>query len=180
MSLSEPTPGSEPIRSTSPSRSLEIRVVLDRLIRVSLTMLTQPAMSKGPPENMTGKSTIGSGANLLLGRPLEAVRWRMLDQLTVSDFIGHVSRTFRVPLDSGEVVELELIEADTIGESRRPASPGIRAQAFSLIFRGPRDRLLPQQIYAIEHPTRGTLGIFLVPLGPDGDSNGLHYQAIFN
>jgi hypothetical protein len=104
----------------------------------------------------------------------------MLDQLTVSDFIGHVSRTFRVPLDSGEVFELELIEADTIGESRRPASPGIRAQAFSLIFRGPRDRLLPQQIYAIEHPTRGTLGIFLVPLGPDGDSNGLHYQAIFN
>jgi hypothetical protein len=104
----------------------------------------------------------------------------MLDQLTVSDFIGLVNHTFRVPLDSGEVFELELIEADTIGECDRPDSPGIRDQAFSLIFRGPRDRLLPQQIYPIEHPTRGTLGIFLVPLGPQGDSNGLHYQAIFN
>jgi hypothetical protein len=104
----------------------------------------------------------------------------MLDQLTVSDFIGHVNRTFRVSLGSGEVFELELIKADTIGESQRPASPGIRAQPFSLIFRGPRDRLLPQQIYPIEHPTRGAIGIFLVPLGPEGDSNGLHYQAIFN
>jgi Domain of unknown function (DUF6916) len=143
-------------------------------------MLPQPAMSKGPPENMTGKSTIGSGANLLVGRRLEAAGCHMLDHLTVSDFIGLVNRTFRVPHDSGEVFDLELIEADTIGESHRPASPGIRAQAFSLIFRGPRDRLLPQQIYPIEHPTRGTLGIFLVPLGPEGDTNGLHYQAIFN
>lgn len=104
----------------------------------------------------------------------------MLDQLTVSDFIGHVNRTFRVSLGSGDVLELELIQAETIGESHRPASPEIRAQAFSLIFRGPRDRLLPQQIYPIEHPTRGTLGIFLVPLGPKGEANGLHYQAIFS
>ena len=104
----------------------------------------------------------------------------MLDQLTVSDFIGHLNRTFRVSLGSEDVFELELIGADTIGESQRPASPGIRSQAFSLIFRGPRDRLLPQQIYPIEHPTRGTLGIFLVPFGPEGDPNGLHYQAIFN
>ena len=104
----------------------------------------------------------------------------MLDLLTVSDFIGHVNRTFRVSLGSGEVCELELIEADTIGECHGPASPGMRAQGFSLIFRGPPDRLLPQQIYPIEHPTRGLLGIFLVPLGPKGESNGLHYQAIFN
>jgi hypothetical protein len=104
----------------------------------------------------------------------------MLDQLTVSDFIGHVNRKFSVSLGSGDVLELELIAADTIVESHRAASPGIRAQAFSLIFRGPSGRLLPQQIYPIEHPTRGTLGIFLVPLGPGGESNGLRYQAIFN
>ena len=104
----------------------------------------------------------------------------MLDQLTVSDFVDHVNGTFRVSLDSGDVLDLELIEAKAIGESRQPASPGIRSQAFSLIFRGPLDRLLPQQIYPIEHPTRGTLEIFLVPIGSEGDPNGLHYQAIFN
>jgi hypothetical protein len=104
----------------------------------------------------------------------------MLDQLTVPDFIGHVNATFRVILGSGDVIDLELIEAKTIGESRRRDSPGIRQQAFSLIFRGPRDRLLPQRIHPVKHPTLGTLAIFLVPLGPEGDPTGLHYQAIFN
>lgn len=104
----------------------------------------------------------------------------MLDQLTVADFIEHVNDTFRVSVDSGDVLDLELIDARAIGDSRQPASPGNRSQAFTLIFRGPLDRLLPQQIYPIEHPTRGTLEIFLVPLGPEGDPKGLHYQAIFN
>ncbi len=104
----------------------------------------------------------------------------MLDQLTVSDFDKHVNATFRVSLDSGDVLDLVLIEARAIGESRQPTSAGHRAQAFSLLFRGPVDRPLSQQIYPIEHPTRGTLEIFLVPVGPEGDPNGLYYQAIFN
>jgi hypothetical protein len=145
-------------------------------------MLLQTAMSKGLSESMRGKSRLGSGANSGFTEcsGAQAARCDMLDQLTVSDFIGHVNRTFRVTLGSEDLFELELIEADTIGESHRRDSPGIRARGFSLIFRGPRDRLLPQQVYPIEHPTRGTLGIFLVPLGPERDPNFLHYQAIFN
>ncbi len=104
----------------------------------------------------------------------------MLDQLTVTDFDAHVNSSFRVLLGSGDALDLELIEAKTIGESRRPDSPGIRQHAFSLVFRGPRDRLLPQRIYPVEHPTLGVLEIFLVPLGPEGNSQGLHYQAVFN
>ena len=105
----------------------------------------------------------------------------MLADLTISDFIGHVNDSFRIALGYGRSARVcELIEAKTIGESRRPAPPGIREQPFSLIFRGPRDRLLPQRIYPVEHPTLGTLEIFLVPLGPAADSTGLHYQAVFN
>jgi hypothetical protein len=104
----------------------------------------------------------------------------MIDQLTVADFFGHLNVAFRILLGSGEAIDLELIEARTIGEGRGPDLPGIKRQAFSLIFRGPTDRLLSQRIYPIEHPTLGTLEIFLVPLGPEGDSKGLHYQALFN
>jgi hypothetical protein len=104
----------------------------------------------------------------------------MLEPLTVSDFIGHRNVSFRIPLDSGGAIDLELIEARTIGEGHRPDSPGIRRQAFSLIFRGPLDRLLPQGTYPIQHPTMGTLEIFLVPLGPDGDTKLHRYQAVFN
>jgi hypothetical protein len=104
----------------------------------------------------------------------------MLDQLTVRDFIEHVNTTFPVVLGPGEVIDLELIEAKTIGDGPRLGSPGIRQQPFSLTFRGPRDRMLPQCIHPVEHPTLGSLTIFLVPLGPEGDPTGLHYQAIFN
>jgi hypothetical protein len=60
---------------------------------------------------------------------------------------GHMNATFRVNMGSGEVIDLELIEAKTIGEGARPGLPGIREQSFSLIFRGPRDPMLPQRIH---------------------------------
>jgi hypothetical protein len=104
----------------------------------------------------------------------------MLDQLAVSDFIGHVNAMFRVVLGLEDTIDLELIEAKAIGEHPVPDSPGTNRQPFSLIFRGPRERLLPQHIHPVEHPTLGTLDIFLVPLGPEGDPTGLHYQAVFN
>jgi len=104
----------------------------------------------------------------------------MLADLTISDFVGHVNDSFRIALGTEELLELQLIEARTIGESRRPAAPGLREQPFSLIFKSPRDRLLAQRIYPIEHPALGTLEIFLVPLGPAADATGLHYQAVFN
>jgi hypothetical protein len=50
----------------------------------------------------------------------------MLDHLTVGDFIGHMNATFRVNMGSGEMIDLELIEAKTIGEGARPGLPGIR------------------------------------------------------
>jgi hypothetical protein len=71
----------------------------------------------------------------------------MLDHLTVGDFIGHMNATFRVNIGSGEVIDLELIEAKTIGEGARPGLPGIREQALSLIFRGQRDPMLPHRIH---------------------------------
>jgi hypothetical protein len=46
----------------------------------------------------------------------------MLDRLTVSDFIGHLNTNFPVDLGSAEVIDLELVEAQTIGEVRRSDS----------------------------------------------------------
>jgi hypothetical protein len=103
----------------------------------------------------------------------------MLDRLTVSDFNEHVNAPFRIQIEPGDSLELELIEARPIGPP--PSDPEAdRRQSFSLIFRGPAARLLEQRIYPVEHPRLGTLGIFLVPLGSEDDPNGLHYQAIFN
>ena len=50
---------------------------------------------------------------------------------------------------------------------------------FSLTFTGPAGNHLPQGLYDLVHPTTGTIGIFLVPIGPRND--GRHrYEAVFN
>ena len=104
----------------------------------------------------------------------------MLDRLTVAEFSPFVKATFPTHLEPGDVLELELIEARVIGRTSQADGADAPRRAFSLTFRGPRGRPLGQRIYPIEHPRLGTLGIFLVPLGPEGDPDGLHYQAIFN
>ena len=105
----------------------------------------------------------------------------MLDRLTVHDFSEHVNAPFRIQVEPGDSLELELIEARPLGPppsgSRGRGISGNRSRSSS---RGPTDRLLGRRIYPVEHPRLGTLGIFLVPLGSEGEPNGLHYQAIFN
>ena len=99
----------------------------------------------------------------------------MLDKLTRDDFAKHLNQTFRLPAKPGDL-ELELIEAEAL-PGPEPAPEG-RRQAFSLVFRGPKDAALDQSIYPLEHPEMGSLELFLVPIGPD--AHGLCYQSIFN
>jgi hypothetical protein len=66
---------------------------------------------------------------------------------------------------------LKLIEVE--GSTRDP-----RFEQFSIVFRGPRDPVLPQKIYPFEHPEIGSFSLFIVPIGQD--TEGTLYQAIFN
>ena len=100
----------------------------------------------------------------------------VLDKLRREDFQPRVGAAFRVALESGDPLELTLIEARDLTLQGRP--PANRRMPFSLLFRGPRSPVLPQRIYALEDPGLGRLEIFLVPIGTDGD--GVRYEAIFN
>jgi hypothetical protein len=53
-----------------------------------------------------------------------------------------------------------------------------KVENFSLLFRGPLAPVLPQCIYRLTHDTLGSMEIFLVPVGPDGE--GMQYEAVFN
>ncbi len=101
-----------------------------------------------------------------------------LDRLTLVSFAGHLNSVFRVTLVDDEPVDLEMIRADAL-PSRSALGSSVR-EPFSLLFRGPRQRPLPQLIHHLGHPLMGELEIFLVPLGPEGDPTGTHYQAVFN
>lgn len=108
----------------------------------------------------------------------------MLQRLTLADFADHLRTPFRIVLESGTALDLELIRAEALGggsvrQGPTPA-PGRPGGSFSLMFRGPLRPILPQQVYQMKHDAMGTLGIFIVPIGTEGDPHGMHYQAIFN
>ena len=104
----------------------------------------------------------------------------MLNKLTFSDFSVHINEPYQIGLvsDTGESrlgpLKAELVEVSKIGTA--PQIDGQR-QPFSIIFRGPSEPLLPQQIYRVEHEEQGAMDLFLVPLGPD--EHGMQYEAVF-
>lgn len=99
----------------------------------------------------------------------------MLDQLTIDHFSKHVSESFTLCIEGMDSFTLELIEVSPLGST--PENSTMR-QAFSVIFRGPAQPILIQQIYSVTHKDMGELTLFLVPLGPDR-TGGVRYEAVF-
>jgi hypothetical protein len=94
-----------------------------------------------------------------------------LESVTHESLAENLHTKFRVPVESGEPVELELIE---ISEKRRVRD----SENFSAVFRGGLGFLLPQCIHHLEHERLGELDLFLVPIARESD--GFRYEAIFN
>ena len=88
----------------------------------------------------------------------------------IDDFKPHLGSQFDLQA-AGGAIPIKLSRVDPAGESGR------KGGAFSLIFVSPRGPWLPQGTYRMRQASMGTMEIFLVPIGPQGDSNA--YQAIF-
>jgi hypothetical protein len=101
----------------------------------------------------------------------------MLDKLTHDVFSEHVGSTFRIQLEDGGSVDMDLTEATRLGSQSDSGSTAKR-DPFSLVFRAPKDAVLPQKIYDVDHGSIGTFALFLVPIGED--ESGTFYEAVFN
>ena len=105
----------------------------------------------------------------------------MLDQLTVSDFVDHVNSTFRFSLDSGDVLDLELIDATAIGESRAGLIRHPVAGVFP-DFRWPARPLAPPADLSDRAPYAGhpgdLPGVPRARRGPAGLALSGHLQLI--
>lgn len=95
-----------------------------------------------------------------------------LANLTLETFEACLEERFDLDPGEGSPLALMLVEASAYGSARGDRQP------FSLIFRGPMEPVLTQQIYSLSHATLGELGLFLVPVGPD--DQGMCYEAVFN
>jgi hypothetical protein len=96
----------------------------------------------------------------------------MLDTLTLACFAPHLGETFRVHVRPEQAVDMELVEARSLGTAAMK-----KREPFSLLFKGPTTAVLPQRIYRIEHDGVGGHDLFIVPVGPG--QGGLLYEAIF-
>ena len=105
----------------------------------------------------------------------------MLEHFTTATFAGRVGETFRILPDGGRPVDAALAEVTVLGASATGSAvtgrDGGRGEAFSLVFRAPREASLPQRTYRVEHDAIGAFELFLVPIGPDRE--GMRYEAVF-
>jgi hypothetical protein len=99
----------------------------------------------------------------------------MLEHFHVGTFSAQQHTTFSIQLPSLPVVEVELVEVTDHDRQPRVAA---RQERFSLMFRGPHERLLRQGLYAMQHDQLGVFELFLVPVGQD--TAGIYYEAVFN
>ncbi|HEX2325126.1 MAG TPA: hypothetical protein VHQ00_06980 [Chloroflexota bacterium] len=102
----------------------------------------------------------------------------MLETFTRETFAPHLGETFRLGLDGGSDLELTLIETTDLSQPGASQAPGAPRAPFSVVFRGPREALLPQRIYRLRHDRLGAFEVFLVPIGPD--AVGMRFEAVFS
>ncbi len=96
----------------------------------------------------------------------------MLDSLRAEHFESLRGRPLALVASDGQID----VEIKDIVPLRNP-SP--RDAPFSVTFRAcGAQRSGPQGLYRLDLPGTGTVDLFIVPIGPDGQ--GMCYQAIFN
>jgi hypothetical protein len=98
-----------------------------------------------------------------------------LEHLNLETWTKLVDAHFRVHAGGSSPVLVKLAQVVS-GPVRSRGDQ--RTESFSVLFLGPTDRILPQQIYRFEQDQLGSFELFLVPVGRRADA--LEYEAVFN
>ena len=97
----------------------------------------------------------------------------MLDQLQADDFLPWLNQTLTLRFSPDVILPAELLEVSEINSfSPLPRKP------FSILVRtDQKTHYYHQTTVILEHPEKGDLPIFFVPVGFDGQ--GVRYEAVF-
>lgn len=97
-----------------------------------------------------------------------------LTLITISDFKELLNQSLPVRFTPEVTLAAEVTELTELGGY----SP-VERTPFSVVVRTTqKNEYYTQSTYIIEHPTRGDLPVFLVPLG--FDAKGMRYEAVFS
>ena len=93
-------------------------------------------------------------------------------------FSAHLNTEFTIFQAPTPLVGVELVEVTEKRATDGQQAAAARQERFSVVFRGPHDKLLYQGVYQLQHARLGALELLLVPVGRDRE--GLYYEAVFN
>ncbi|HXR99930.1 MAG TPA: hypothetical protein VN724_05155 [Pyrinomonadaceae bacterium] len=99
----------------------------------------------------------------------------MSDMQTEAEYSRNLNTKFRLLVDAPQPIDLTLVE---VTPRKVDSTEEQGMERFSAVFMGPREILLPQQIYRVSHPDMGEFDIFLVALGQEPE--GFKYEAVYN
>ncbi|ADB51025.1 DUF6916 family protein [Conexibacter woesei] len=99
-----------------------------------------------------------------------------LQTLTVERFAATIGEPYAIEQPEG-APPIELVLAETEARGPAPADGDEPRQPFALVFSGPAEPQLAQQIVPLRHAALGRLEIFIVPIAVDAD--GARYEAVF-
>lgn len=95
----------------------------------------------------------------------------MIENLTQASFDPLLNETFEVFPEGMEKFDLQLVKI-TNRDSEF-------LDAFSLLFRGPLDRVFRHDTHKVKHPKMGEEDLFIGPvMYPKND--GIYYEVVFN
>ncbi len=95
----------------------------------------------------------------------------MSEELKKSTFDPHVNEKFEVQTESAGKVEMELVE---VAEHNKE-----NLESFSLLFKGPKDKLVDQKLYKVKNTKMGELDLFLVPVVHE-KQDAIYYESAFS
>ena len=94
---------------------------------------------------------------------------------TEAEYSKNLNTKFRLLVDAPQPIELTLVE---VARRNVEANEEAGMERFSAVFMGPREILLPQQIYRVTHPDMGEFDVFLAAIGQEPE--GFRYEAVYN
>ena len=95
---------------------------------------------------------------------IERKEWKVAE-LTLELFKNYVGQTFTVACAPHGVITLTLASVkEHPGSRKTPPNGGPVLEMFTLVFEGPLEKSIPQNLYSFDHVSMGTFELFMVPV----------------
>ena len=109
----------------------------------------------------------------------ERKEWKVAE-LTQELFKSYVGQPFTVTCAPHGAIKLTLVGVrEHPGSHQAPPKGGPVLEMFTLVFEGPQEKAIPQNLYSFDHAGMGSCELFMVPVHSK-NSTVRRYEVVFN